>query len=79
MERSHPLTAVKSEAGLKAIMTRRPHGTGACRLLAQGCPLWALQQVGGYLGYTGRAENVAATAAHDPLRCALGKLSKNRR
>src|SRR5260370_5305215 len=34
-------------------------------------PTWALQQDGGYLGYTGHAPNVVATAAHD--RCCLKK------
>jgi hypothetical protein len=29
-------------------------------------PTWAMQQVGGYLGYTGRAANVIAKAALDP-------------
>jgi len=29
-------------------------------------PTWALQQVGGYLGYTGRAADVVARAARDP-------------
>jgi hypothetical protein len=28
-------------------------------------PTWALQQVGSYLGYTGRDANVVAKAAHD--------------
>jgi hypothetical protein len=31
-------------------------------------PTWAIQQVGGYLGYTGRRANVFAKAAHDPSR-----------
>jgi hypothetical protein len=35
-----------------------------------GLPTYALQQVGSYLGYTGRAANVATKAAHDPqLTC----------
>jgi hypothetical protein len=29
---------------------------------------WTTRQVGSYLGYTGRAANVAATAAPDPER-----------
>jgi hypothetical protein len=29
-------------------------------------PTWALQQVGSYLGYTGRDPNVVAKAALDP-------------
>jgi hypothetical protein len=29
-------------------------------------PTWALQQVGGLQGYTGRAANVVAKAALDP-------------
>src|SRR6266481_8105677 len=31
-------------------------------------PTWALQQVGSYLGYTGRDANVVAKAALDPFR-----------
>jgi hypothetical protein len=31
-------------------------------------PTWALQQVGSYLGYTGRQINVVVTAASDPTR-----------
>jgi len=31
-------------------------------------PTWALQQVGGYLRYTGRAANIVAEAARDPKR-----------
>jgi len=31
-------------------------------------PTWALQQVGGYLRYTGRAANIVAEAARDPER-----------
>jgi hypothetical protein len=31
-------------------------------------PTWALQQVGSYLGYTGRDVNVVAKAALDPIR-----------
>jgi hypothetical protein len=31
-------------------------------------PTWALQQVGSYLGYTGRDANVVAEAALDPNR-----------
>ena len=31
-------------------------------------PTWALQQVGSYLGYTGRDPNVVAKAAPDPLQ-----------
>ena len=31
-----------------------------------GLPTWAAPQVVGYLGYTGRRANVAATAAHGP-------------
>jgi len=31
-------------------------------------PTWALQQVVGYLGYTGRDANIAAKAARDPNR-----------
>jgi hypothetical protein len=31
-------------------------------------PTWVLQQVGSYLGYTGRDAGVVSTAAHDPLR-----------
>ena len=29
-------------------------------------PTWALQQVGSYLGYTGRDPNLVAKAARDP-------------
>jgi hypothetical protein len=29
-------------------------------------PSWAAQQVGGYLGYTGRVSNMVATTALDP-------------
>ena len=35
-------------------------------------PTWALQQVVGYLGYTGRDVDVVATAAHDPKRNSRG-------
>jgi len=31
-------------------------------------PIFAVQQVVGYLGYTGRAADVVATAAYDPKR-----------
>jgi hypothetical protein len=31
-------------------------------------PTWALQQVVGYLGYTGRDANVVAKAARNPMR-----------
>jgi hypothetical protein len=31
-------------------------------------PTWAMQQVGGYLGYTGRTANVVAKAAREPER-----------
>jgi len=31
-------------------------------------PTFAAQEVGSYLGYTGRAANVVATAARDPIR-----------
>jgi hypothetical protein len=34
-------------------------------------PTWALQQVGSYLGYTGRDGNIVATAAHDPNRTSI--------
>jgi len=30
-------------------------------------PTWAMQQVGSFLGYTGRGANVVAKAAHGPL------------
>jgi len=37
-------------------------------LVTQGptLPAWAVEQLGGYLGYTGRDANVVATAACDP-------------
>src|SRR6266478_6688849 len=37
-------------------------------LLGPTLPTWALQQVGSYLGYTGRDPNVVAKAALDPWR-----------
>jgi hypothetical protein len=36
--------------------------------MARGCRPWALQQVGGYLGYTGYRVDVVVTAARDPNR-----------
>jgi hypothetical protein len=35
-------------------------------------PTWAMQQVGSYLGYTGRDANVSAEAALDPCRKSRG-------
>jgi hypothetical protein len=38
-----------------------------------------LQEIGSYLGYTGRAANVIASAALDPNRkCVMGKFSQHR-
>ncbi len=34
--------------------------------VAQGTPTCAVQQVGSYMGYPGRAANVATMAVHDP-------------
>ena len=39
----------------------------------------AVQQVVGYLGYSGRDADVVVTAALDPQQSAPGKLAKNRR
>ncbi len=39
----------------------------------------AVQQVVGYLGYSGRDADVVVTAALDPEQSAPGKLAKNRR
>jgi len=36
---------------------------GSVSLIGPTLPTWAMQQVGGYLGYTGRAANVIAKAA----------------
>jgi hypothetical protein len=40
---------------------------------------WALQQLVGYLGHSGRDADVVMTAAPDPEQSAPGKLAKNRR
>jgi hypothetical protein len=34
--------------------------------MAQGCRPWALQQVGGYLGYSGRDADAFGMPARDP-------------
>jgi hypothetical protein len=39
--------------------------------IGPGLPTCALQQVGSYLGYTGRAANIVAEAAPDPKRSCL--------
>jgi len=37
-------------------------------VVAQGCPICALQQVVGYLGYSGHDTGIVAEAARDPFR-----------
>jgi len=40
--------------------------TGSAVAIGPVLPTWAVQQVVGYLRYTGRAADVVVTAAHDP-------------
>ena len=47
---------------LVVVVFAAPLGSGHSPRL----PSWSVRQVGGYLGYTGRAANVVARAAHDP-------------
>jgi hypothetical protein len=42
-----------------------------CRLLAHGCRLAALHQVGSYLGYTGRGANPFGKATRDSRRTSV--------
>jgi hypothetical protein len=61
-----------TENGLRHV----PVGSSTIRLpQSHGRTTWALQQVGNYLGYTGRGAGVVVTAAHDPLP-ELGVLRK---
>src|SRR5258708_17724127 len=55
-------TAVKTKGGANCVATAAFGPT---------LPTWALQQVGSYLGYTGRAANVFATGALDPKATSL--------
>jgi hypothetical protein len=48
-------------ARVKKTLANRERSTHGLTL-----PAWALQQVGSYLGYTGRDPNVVAKASRDP-------------
>ncbi len=56
-------------------ISSQPSDSPRCRLLAQGCRRWALQQVGSSLGYTGHQINVIVTAAGAPMRSVRSRLT----
>ena len=69
---------LKEPVSLVAEQFRTPPPVAQASLLVKGAnvtarsgptpPTWALQQVSGYPGYTGRDANIAAEAALDPKR-----------
>jgi|SRR5215471_10788502 len=64
---------------LDAVYTACPCSRKRARLeLARLCELFVMQQVGSFMGYTGRRANVTATAAHGPeaIRAAWMEIPK---